>query len=476
MLGKPLIAAAAAVILHFPVALGAGLAVNSDGVAAIPANPEREAYFGDLHLHTSYSFDAYVLYGTQVTPEQAYQFARGDSIDYQGHQVKRPWPLDFMAVTDHAENIGVLNNVKNETGPGYRQPGKSLREIFFALFSSKTPITGIDAQALAASAWEREIRAANSYNQPGKFTTFIGYEWTAKADEKTPIHRNVIFRGDNAPIPFSALDSANPEDLWAYLEVNRKRGFEAFAIPHNANLSNGLMYDWNSNDGRPIDQAYALRRAMNEPLSEISQIKGQSETHPALSAADEFAGFELLDRVTADGHHREVHGSYIRDAYGRGLVLGHNVGANPYKFGVVGGSDLHNGLSSSDEGTYGGVEGGADPAYATSADDMRKIIRSYQDTKLYDFDVEGGTFNAYDITTGSAGLTGVWAERNTRESIYDALRRKETFATSGPRVKVRFFGGWSYASNLLRRSDWIKQAYAGGVPMGSDLPSRSSQA
>ncbi len=204
---------------------------------------------------------------------------------------------------------------------------------------------------VAASAWQREIAAANGNYQPGKFTTFIAFEWTSTPDGKSNLHRNVIFRGNTAPFPFSQLDSQKPEDLWAYLEANRKRGIESIAIPHNANMSNGLMYEWNDDGGRPIDRNYALRRALNEPLMEMSQLKGQSETHPVLSPTDEFAGFEVFDYVFTPGfkERSQIHGSYARDAYGRGLILEKRIGVNPYKFGAVGGSDLHSGLQNSAE-------------------------------------------------------------------------------------------------------------------------------
>lgn len=440
-------------------------------------NTTRSAYFGELHLHTSFSWDAYLLYGTQITPDEAYRFGRGESISYHGHRVQRPWPLDFMAVTDHAEGLGVLRTLndsnsvlsKTEVGRRFRWGNTRVLEILGLNEGEHTT-------ALVADAWEEQIRAANRYNRPGSFTTFIAYEWTSGPDGNN-LHRNVIFRGDSAPVPFSSADSQKPEDLWSYLEANRRRGIEALAIPHNANASNGLMYDWSASDGHAVDRAYALRRASNEPLAELIQVKGQSETHPALSPYDEFANFEVVDHLNGSWGNSAVHGSYIREAYGRGLLIEAKIGVNPYRFGVVGASDLHNGLSSSDEANYGGVDGGVDTVYdSSSASELRRIVALRRSTKVFDFDVKAGDFNAYDIGSGSAGLTGVWSEENTRSSIFEALRRKETFATSGTRLTVRFFGGWQYTQALLQSRDWATKAYAGGAPMGSHLPPKPAKA
>jgi len=325
------------------------------------------------------------------------------------------------------------------------EPGRRLREavswgkqeherIFWDVEFEKDFIQ-LDPERVA-SAWKMEIEAANNNYRPGRFTTFIAYEWSTMVDVQYHYHRNVIFRGDSAPLPFSAIDSKKPEDLWGYLEANRKRGIEALAIPHTPDLSNGLMYDWADSHGAHIDVAYARRRMLNEPLSEISQIKGQSETHPRLSANDEFANFEIFSAGN-------VHGSYIREAYGRGLSIEAKIGVNPYRFGVVGGSDIHTGLSLSDAEPY--------------AD----MILKQPDGPLT------------QLATGS--LTGVWAESNTRESIYAALRRKETFATSGSRLQIRFFGGWDFDESLFNDRSWVKTAYRKGVPMGGDLPAMSDR-
>jgi Protein of unknown function (DUF3604) len=448
----------------------AGLA----GSAFVQADPAaRQALYGDLHLHTSYSFDAYVLFGAQVDPDGAYRFARGESVDYLGGPAKRNEPLDFLAVTDHSENIGVFNSLddpssdlsKSEAGKAFKaNPVKTFfDEITSGRFGRGETLKDVkNAKALSESAWQREIEFANRNYRPGTFTTFIAYEWSSMPDGQN-LHRNVIFRGDRAPHPFSSVDSAKPEDLWSWLDKIRAQGYEALAIPHNSNASNGLMFDWNDSNGRPIDQAYAEERASNEPLVEIAQNKGASETHPVLSPNDEFANYEFYDHLLISPKKSKPEGSYVRDALGRGLEIAQRTGGvNPYKYGFVGASDFHNGLSTSSEDAYVGVAWGADPSRPPP--DRDALLKRFGDAR------ETLLSNFYETSSGN--LTGAWAEANTRDSIFDAFRRKETFATSGTRLKPRFFGGWSYASTLLKGPDWIRQAYADGVPMGGDLPAK----
>lgn len=437
--------------------------------------PDRKAYFGDLHLHTSYSFDAYVLFSSRVTPEQALRFAKGEPIPFLDKTVKRAEPLDFMAVTDHSENIGVFRDLddpnsefsKSPLGAEIRQNGQKGFWKVVGLMTSGKPLPGFDPKPVSRSAWQREIDAANSQYEPGKFTTFIAYEWSAMPDGKYNLHRNVIFRGDKAPYPFSSLDSKRPEDLWTWLEAQRKQGTEVLAISHNANASGGLMFGEKDSDGKPIDEAYALRRVLNEPLNEISQNKGASETHPLLSPSDEFAGFEIFDKLLIGDVHSQEHGSYAREALGVGLQIEKRAGANPYHFGYVGGSDFHDGLSTSREDAYGGNVGGIDPN--VNVPSKEEIQASFKGVGLQEEHFD-------QIKLGSGNLTGVWAEANTRESIYDAFRRKETFATSGPRLKVRFFGGWDYKNEVIKAANWTKEGYAHGVPMGSDLGAKPAGA
>jgi hypothetical protein len=457
--------------------------------ATVESNPLRNAYFGDLHLHTSYSFDAYVFFGTKPDPDIAYRFAKGERINYLGETVQRREPLDFLAVTDHSEALGVFNQLEDPNSVVSRsEQGKALRDLIAHPISDANSFYQIvngfwlnhklspELGKVLVSAWDREIEAANRNYQPGKFTTFIAYEWSSMPSGQN-MHRNVFFKGDSAPLPFTQNDSQNPEDLWRWLEKIRTQGYEALAIPHNGNASNGLMYDWTTLDGRPIDRAYAEMRRRNEPLSEISQSKGQSETHPVLSAADEFSSFEIFDHLmTAQHQPSKLQGSYVRDALSRGLVLQRKIGVNPYKDGFEGSSDLHSGLSVSAQADFDGSParanlGGGRPTKEQAA----ALLGVSADAKTGSRSSNGGEGEKPAVmTTGS--LTGVWAESNTRESIYGALRRKETFATTGSKLRVRFFGGWSLDRELVNQSNWVKIAYEKAVPMGGDLPANVSRA
>jgi hypothetical protein len=474
--------AALIVVLACDVCQPEALAQSS--TAAVRVNPLREAYYGDLHLHTSYSFDAYLGGTTSVDPDEAYRFAKGEVVNYLGQPVGRREPLDFLAVTDHSENIGVLNELEDpNSAVSQSDLGKSVKSVLASVHDPMwlPKVPGLldqifrdyclgrenklpdNMKPALTEAWAHEIDFANRNYKPGKFTTFIAYEWTAMPYGAN-LHRNVIFKGNSAPNPFTSFDSKSPEDLWAWLETIRKRGFEALAIPHNGNASNGLMYDWIDSSSSRINRLYAEERQANEPLSEIAQIKGASETHPLLSPNDEFADYEIFDQY-ADLRHREGNpqGSYLRDALSRGLLLQRQLGINPFKYGFVGASDQHSGLSVSAQADYGGNHraanvGGGRPNKAEAAG------------------ILSGSSSRILLKTTSGNLTGVWAESNTRESIYSALRRRETFATSGTKLKFRFFGGWNFRATLLKEQNWIASAYAQGVPMGGDLPAKPSGA
>ena len=458
----------------------------------------RRAFFGELHLHTAMSLDAWT-FGTKVLPDEAYRFARGETVMVPAAQVqveqglpvtaevpaRRAWPLDFAAVTDHSEYVGAMPTLddpssafaKSDTGQKLRAAGRG----GFAMVERMSRDNGSQAQkdiraaAEAAAGWTAEVKAADENYRPGKFTTFVAYEWTATAGYGTHMHRNVIFNSDHAPKPFTAIDSDHPEDLWKYLDAVRKQGIDVIAIPHNANLSDGHDFDWNMSDGRPIDEAYALERALNEPLVEIAQTKGDSETTPELSPQDEFANFEIMDRIYRGEAAPKQHGSYVRDAWGRGLVIQSKVGDNPFKMGVVGGSDIHNGLTVSDENGYAGRISGLDPktmlprgAAAQAALGMGRPEGPARRAS--------GQRENDPLQFSGAAITGVWAEANTRNSIFAALKRKETFATSGTRMRLRMFGGWAFAPSLANKPDWVAKAYATGAPMGSDLPVKPAAA
>ena len=439
--------------------------------ATVAANPLKDCFFGDLHLHTSLSADANFL-GTNTLPEDSYKYAMGQEVNYMGQKVKRNAPLDFLAVTDHAEYLGAIAAIRDPKGlyagtalyKLYNSTDQKDMDAAFVGFNkdmaANKPDTAINKPDVIKSGWQKLITAAEAYNKPGKFTTFIGYEWTsaplAENKGQQNLHRCVIFKGNKVPnMPYSCFESLDPEDLWTYLENARKTGSDVLAVPHNGNVSNGRMFDSKTLSGKPLTREYAERRMANEPLTEMNQGKGQSETHPELSPNDEFANYELYELLLASSIKAKYQtGSYIRQAYGKGQELQATLGVNPFKVGVEGGTDYHSGISSTEENNY--------PGSHASLDLMEKNYKAI----LSATESAGGE---PPTKISAAGLTGVWAESNTREAIFDALKRKECFATSGNRIKVRMFAGWDYTNDLLKQNDWVKQAYALGVPMGADL-------
>lgn len=444
---------------------------NASTASPVPAkdltqcNARRNLYWGDLHIHTSYSTDAWTM-GVRATPDDAYTFTRGGEIEHAGgYGIQLRRPLDFAAVTDHSEYLGLLRATRPSLPLSERSfkqrmhnDGRLRNTLAFLRTTLGFSLENVDSngwQEIASDAWEQTIAAAERHNNPGRFTTFLAYEWSSMPGDNN-LHRNVIYRGTAAPsIPYSSLSSEDPGDLWTELERQREQGMDNFAIPHNGNASNGLMYDAVVYDGSPMDAAYAARRMQNEPISEIYQVKGSSETHPQLSPEDGFAGFEIVDtRLSQDLDLSQPSGSYIRDALRTGIEMSHREGFNPYRFGVIGSSDGHNASSPVEEDNFHGKLPLLDGTAAT-----RMRTNSYVPA-----DIAGGRL------WNAAGLAGVWAEENTREALFDAMRRKETYATSGPRIAVRFFGGWDYQSDLLARPDWIELAEATGVPMGGKLP------
>jgi hypothetical protein len=423
----------------------------------------RNAYFGDLHLHTSYSMDAFA-FTTRTTPEDSFKYAMGETVEYMGKPQKRIAPLDFLAVTDHAEYLGVVRQTidpngpfagsdwyKTMTNPDPKVSGAAFHKLIGSLVVNK-PLAEFSDPKLLRSAWDAYAAIADKYYKPGKFTSFIGFEWTS-APKNQNLHRCVIFANKGPAMPFSAFDSDNPEDLWKYLELQRQLGIDVIAVPHNANVSNGLMFDTKDLSGKPLTREYAERRMGNEPLAEIIQGKGQSDTSPALSPNDKFANFEMFTYLIGTNvKTKSATGSYLRQAYGVGQELQQKLGANPFKYGIEAGTDFHSGISSTEPSNYAGSHGNQDS-------DPHAVITATES-------ISGEAPTAI----GSGGLTGVWAEENTRESIFATFKRKETFGTSGTRVKVRMFAGWKYPKDKVKNSDWVKTAYADGVPMGGDLP------
>jgi hypothetical protein len=430
---------------------------------------ERNVFWGDLHIHTSFSYDAYT-FGVRATPDDAYAYAKGDTILHGiGYPIRASRPLDFAAVTDHAEYLGVPRS-RGEADP---DPPASLREVLetgsrvritwnfvkralLEMGSGETrdEVFGGDYADVSLAAWREIVAAAERHDQPGRFTAFIAYEWSSMPGDNN-LHRNVVYRSSRAPdYPYSSLDSEDPEDLWRALESQRGVGMEAIAIPHNGNVSNGLMYDRVTLDGSPMSPGYAEARMKNEPISEILQVKGQSETHPILSSEDEFADFEILDQLlSASGGRSEPRGSYARYALRTGLELSAAGGFNPYRFGVIGSSDSHNASSSVEEDNYHGKLPLVDGTVGVRLGESLLLPKSQN----------------RGLRWSAQGLAAVWAEENTRAALFDAMRRKETYATSGPRITVRFFGGWGFEPELATAPDFVARAYAQGVPMGGSL-------
>ncbi|MEZ5598033.1 MAG: DUF3604 domain-containing protein [Pseudomonadales bacterium] len=451
----------------------AATAAEETGTAtAIRRDDQRNAYFGDLHVHTMYSFDAYV-FGTRTDPNDAYAFAKGGVIKHAtGRDLQLSTPLDFEAVTDHATYLGMLPAMFDDTTGVYNHPmAKSIREAFRnrdrSAFSAMLPYIGGQVEnddlldkTVVGNTWNKVAQAAEANYEPGKFTTFIGYEYTSSGPEMENLHRNVIFAGSgHADMPFTRLDSTNPEDLWDWMDAQRAAGNEVLAIPHNSNGSNGMMFQDTTFDGGAMDAGYADQRMRNEPVVEVTQVKGTSDTHPLLSPNDEWADFEIMNYRIASTLPSQAPGSYVRDAYLRGLAMEAEKGFNPYRFGLIGSSDTHNSAGSFDDDNYWSKTGLLD---ATP-----------QQRGSVPMDKPGTNGEEYADSVnrfwGASGLAGVWAESNTREDIFSALQRKETFATTGPHMKVRFFAGLSLPEDMATRADAVEQGYAAGVPMGGDL-------
>ena len=439
----------------------------SAGTAFAETYENREAFYGETHLHTSWSFDAYIFGDTKATPEDAYNYAKGKPLKHAlGYMMQIKQPLDWMGVTDHSEYVGVIQQANDPTSALSKTAlGKKLvvkdkadvQRIYLFLgqtMITNKPIPELVAPALASSVWNKNNAMADAANEPGKFTAFNSYEWTSTPDNAN-MHRNIFFRdGDKLPkMPFSSFDSQAPEDLWAWMDKQREDGIELLAISHNANVSDGLMYPTEVDfKGRPIDKAWAESRMRNERLIEMKQIKGASETHPLLSPNDEFASFETLSYLLGDpqGKFPTIPGGYVREALRNGLSMQETKGYNPYKMGFMGGSDSHNAAAPYRQDNFFG-------GHAAEDGGLKERM-------------SGHIFAGLDIRLlNPAGLSAIWAEENTRASLFDGMQRKETFATSGVRLKVRFFGGYDFDDALWTDKNWVATAYANGVPMGGDL-------
>lgn len=453
--------------------------------ASRPApNPLRNAYFGDLHVHTSYSLDAY-SFGNRNDPRAAYRFGRGEAVTLPGGiQSQLRVPLDFMAVTDHDVWLGEVSLCTDPSDPAYKtavctnlrsseQHPKESSALMMGLatgFMKNPPERNADICETgtineankcfqrARSVWQQIQKNADEFYEPGKFTTFAGFEWSAGFKRLGMLHRNVIFRGGKYPdAVYSAIDLNNsPERLWQWLERDCTGDCQVLSIPHNTNFGWGIALDSKNSDGTPFTTEELKRRAKTEPLIELFQIKGNSECSPGLGTNDEQCNFEQLWKPCKQGEDAfcAVARDYVRDALKRGLVIEQQYGVNPFKYGFIGSTDTHSSApGSTDEGSW---NGGASLTDSTS--DQRLNVQLVEGTPMR------------DLIFNPGGVAGVWAEENTRESIFDALKRRETFVTSGTRIRVRFFGGWNYSNNLHQQRDLLEQAYKLGVPMGSDLP------
>ena len=452
------------------------LAVSLSLCAGASADIPTRAYFGDTHLHTAYSPDA-GLAGATVGPEEAYRFALGETVTSNtGQQARLKRPLDFLVIADHAENLALAQAIATSDPALLADPfGKELHDMMkagkgvdaFNLLVQKMT-KGAEAKIqgdMLKNAWKIMMALAEKYNDPGKFTAFIGYEWTSQPGGNN-LHRVVMFKDDKsvveAVLPFSAFDSEDVEDLWDFMAAYEKNtGGQVQAIPHNGNLSSGTMFlPKHQKTGEPIDADYAKARLRWEPVIEVTQAKGTGETHPFLSPEDEFAGFEIVDSTNLGGtvtHTPDMlEYEYARSALKMGLSLEEKLGSNPFKFGMVGSTDSHTGLPGTAEDNWWGKAPFVEPSPERWQD---VLIRSSVDS----------TLDLTALQLAASGLAGVWAHENTRDALWDAIARREVFGTTGTRLQVRVFGGFDFAESDLTRPDFAEHGYAKGVPMGGDL-------
>ena len=479
-----------AVLLLAPAFLSAQQqdSYSPDADRSYPTN----VYWGDTHIHTSLSYDAN-RNGNAASPSLPYRFARGDVVEaFNGMPVRIRRPLDFLVISDHAYALGVMASV--QTGdPVLRQSevGRRLYEMYLA--DDRDVRNQVDhlwrdiGGAFHQTIWQRVVASAEEFNDPGTFTTFAGYEWTSRGsdpngnpvgsrhrDPTVPagifgnLHRVVIFKDGpdktNTIVPFSREDSFDPEDLWRFFaRYEAATGGEVMSIPHNGNTSNGEMFGLTTMDGQPFTTEYARTRSRWEPLYEVTQIKGDSETHPVLSPTDEFADFETWHSWAGGASDPTGHNccpnwdpaaqpelkkaEYARSALKRGLGLGETLGVNPFKFGLIGSTDSHAALPTADNDNFWGKFSPTGP----------------NATRLF------GQSPTSGWQAGAAGYAAVWSEENTRESIFAAMKRREVYASTGPRITVRLFGGWEFSSDDVHRPDFVRIGYEKGVPMGGDL-------
>ncbi len=449
-----------------PVAHATIIAILSFALAATAYGaPPTNAYFGETHMHSAYSLDAYIG-GSAMTPDESYRFAKGEAMRVGGRTLQIKAPLDFMCLSDHAEYIGEMYSTLTDGAPGHDQElleqlraleTLEEREKWFLQYvvksnRSSTPqhppfYAGLET---TQSAWKVMVATAEAHNDPGKFTTILCFEWSS-APGGANLHRNILFGDSNVPeTPMSYIDINREEELWQWMAGLEKKGMKVLAIPHNSNASKGLMFPDTDSKGKPLDAAYAQTRNHFEPLIEMMQIKGNSEAHPRFWTNDEFADFEVAPSLENYSGRKFQVDNFVRRGLTKGLATEKALGTNPFKYGIVGGTDSHNGAPANvAKDNFYGSHGAADGTI-----DRRRTGEV------------GGWLEGKDSNPGA--LTGVWATENNRQEIFAAMKRKETFATSGPRVKVRFFGGFGLASSSTP-DDLVQSGYESGVPMGGDL-------
>jgi hypothetical protein len=450
-------------------------------------------YWGDTHLHTSYSFDAFLNQNESVDPDTAYRWARGLPVVHPYHRarVRIDTPLDFLVVSDHAEGMGVLRAIVNHQEEFGELSGWAAVERWLSVAAVRlamstgygsvvfrdllpqrldhwgddpvldpgnTPLNDSlgDMTPTVVTSWNETIDAAEANNEPGRFTALLGWEWSS-IPAGANLHRVVVTPNgrDQAAqyMPYGSDQSQYPEDLWAWLEATSARtGSQFIAIPHNSNISKGYMFDETTLRGEPMSADYIATRRRWEPVVEMTQIKGDSETHPSLSPEDPFAGFEPFEfylQQEWQGYRAAV-GDFIRPALGRGLQIGRKAGANPFQFGLIGSTDAHTGLSSAEEENFWG----------------KMAYDSIPENKTGD-SLGGVKATGWDMA--AAGMAAVWATENTRQGIFEAMQRREVYATTGPRIGLRLFAGWNFTPQDAESPDLASLGYAGGVPMGGEL-------
>ena len=432
--------------------------------------------WGDQHVHTGWSFDAGFI--NSLSPNEALQFARGEQVETTwGVPIRLSRPLDWLAMTDHSDLLGATPLMRKADPSVMGDPMVQRWNAAMNTGDIET-ITAAAMEAIQAqgngtlpeilqneevfrNSWKDYTSIIEEYNEPGRFTAMIGYEWTPNPGPGNNLHRNVIYRGNKETadeiLPYTTFESVDAEDLWDWMENYEKQtGDRVLAIPHNGNLSNGLMFAFETYKGQPLTEAYAKRRQRFEPIYEVTQIKGDGEAHPSFSPEDEFADFETWDEGNLNLTPKEpgmLKHEYWREALKNGLMLKSSIGANPFMIGAAGGTDTHTALSAVEEDNFFGKHSGVEP----SPTRWGHVVLSFDGREILGWRM------------ASAGYTAVWATENTREAIWDAMMRRETYASTGPRIAVRFFGGWSFVDEdaEAREPGWI--GYDKGVPMGAVL-------